>query len=1056
MKLSDFSIKRPVFTIVTMLLFIILGIVSVIGTPLKLIPNINPPAGAVVVTYPGAGPKEVVEEVTKPLEESLATLSGLKNMTSTSQEGSSLILLEFTNKTNIEEVQDDIENAMNEANLPDEAVNLRFLKFDPSQIPIVQLAISTTDGNKTFEQKAKKLQQQLSQVDGVASADYQGLQVDEVKVQLKQSKLKEYGITQKDVVDLLQANNVSVPGSTIITGGKQLTTRIIRQLSSVEEIKNLVVSKKSDGSNLLLNELGTIKIAPSSQETITRNNQQPALLMSVFQQSDSNTATVSKQFNRKLNNLLEKEEYTQLDAAILFDQGEYVQKAIKSMGSALVLGGTFAMIVLFFFLRNFKTPFIIGVSIPFSVIVTFVLIYFAGFTLNIMTLGGLALGIGMLVDNSIVVIENIYRHLNMGKHAKKAASEGTKEVGVPIIASTLTTVAVFLPVVFITGIIGDLFKEFSFTIAFSLLASLFVALTVVPMMASRILKPTPENVEEKRLNSRVLRSLEKSIKWALAHRISVLLLTGLFLALGILGITQTGTEFLPQSDQGFFSINVEMENGSALTETDQTVKSIENVLSDEKIVKDYFSLVGSTQDQGPASPTNASMAQIFVSLIDANEREQTTSEFVAAVKDDIERAVTNAKQISFNQQSTAGTKPNTLTFNVRDNNEKRLTNAVQTINKTLTDFKDVTELTNNLAETKDELQVKIDTEAARSNGLAPGQIAEAVSSAMRGTKATKITTENNDVIDVDVSYGPEVKESKQSLANLLLKTPAGSYIPLDDVAIIETGDSPVTINRRNQEHAVEFTVKFSNETTLGEFKQAVQTEIESLDLSEEVEVNYTGDFELLGDTIKQLGMAFVLAVVFVYLVMAAQFESFKYPFVILFTVPLVFIGVSLGLTATQTPISATALIGLVVLAGIVVNNAIVLVDYINQLKEHGYRSYDAIVESVKVRTRPILMTAITTMLGLLPIALGLGEGTEIQQPMGITVIGGLVSSTFLTLFVIPVLYSYVDRDTRKHRAPSRSLKIPARLLQEQKENSNNEEVIKLLESLLETVKKSNK
>ncbi|WP_085524662.1 efflux RND transporter permease subunit [Tuberibacillus sp. Marseille-P3662] len=1035
MKISQFSIKRPVFTLVTMFIFIILGIVSVIGTPLKLIPSINPPVGAVVASYPSAGPTEVVEEVSKPLEDNLSTISGLKSISSTSQEGSSVTILQFTNDTDIDDVQSDIQNAIDSTDLPDSVSNARFMKFDPSQFPIMQIAISSPNDDINLETKAQDLKQKLSQVDGVASVNYKGLTVDEIKVQLDQSQLKSYQLTQSDVVQSLQANNVSVPGSTVKSGDKQLTTRIISQLHSVADVKDVVVTQAPNGNDVTIKDISQIKVAPTNDNTITRSNQESALLMNVMQQSDANTASVSKAFNKKLDDLMGQDQYDDMESAVLFDQGTFVQQAVSSMIRSLILGAVFAMIVLFFFLRNFKTPLIIGVSIPFSVIVTFVLVYFSGFTLNIMTLGGLALGIGMLVDNSIVVIENIYRHINMGKDGKVAAFEGTKEVGVAIIASTLTTVAVFVPVFFITGIIGDLFKEFSLTIAFSLLASLFVALTVVPMIASRILKPSEKNIEEKRRNSGLVKSIGNAAAWALNHRITVLLITILLLAGGIFGLTRTGTQFLPQQDQGFFTINLEMENGTALDTTDKVVQNVEDVLDDQPAVKDYFSLVGSSQSQGPGGEGTPSQAQIYISMADQDNRDMATSGFIEEIRNDVEDAAVKAKKVELNQQNGMGSEANVLTFNVRDDNIQRLDKAVQDISKTVKDIDDVVEVTNNESETVQELQIQVDNEAARDHGFTPGQIAQVVNSVTRGTDATQLTTKDSQVLDVNVSYNNETTESKQALKDLMIKAPTGQYVALNEVTSMKTGDSPVAINRKGQQRAVEFTVEFSNDTTLGEVKSAIQKDIKDLDLDDEVDVSYTGDFEMLQNAIQKLGLAFGLAVILVYFVMAAQFESFKYPFVIMLTVPLVFIGVALGLTMTQTPISATALIGLVVLAGIVVNNAIVLVDYINQLKASGERSYDAIIEAVKVRTRPILMTAITTILGLVPIAIGIGQGTEIQQPMGITVIGGMISATFLTLLVVPVVYSYFDKETRrmhKYYVTPDGMPIPAYLVDERR------------------------
>ena len=541
MKISNFSIRRPVFTLVTMFLVLILGVVSLMRIPLKLIPDINPPVGVVVTNYQGASPEEVMEKVTKPLEANLATLPGIKTMTSTSQEGANLILMQFSWTTNIDDIQDEVIQRLDMTPIPDDANDPRFMKFDPSQFPVIQLSLSSGQDESALRELAEELELELTKVEGVASVNLSGTSVREVRVELDQEKLKSYKLSQSDIVDLIRANDVSMPGDTILTDGKELTTRIISTLDSLDTLKNLTVfNNPVTNQKVKLKDVGTVELQKQDDNTITRTNQSPSVLLSVLQQSDANTAEVSEAFLEELETLLERDKYAGIESEVLFDQGDYIKMAIGNISNSLIVGGLLAMAVLFFFLRNVKSPLIIGIAIPYSVIFTFVLMFFADFTLNIMTLGGLALGIGMLVDNAIVVIENIYRHLSMGKDPKTAARDGAKEVGAAITASTLTTVAVFLPVVFISGIIGELFTEFALTISFSLFASLVVALTVVPMLASRLLKAPKKNLEARRQRSGSLRGLEKSIRWALRHRFIVILITLLMLAGGGYGVTTVG------------------------------------------------------------------------------------------------------------------------------------------------------------------------------------------------------------------------------------------------------------------------------------------------------------------------------------------------------------------------------------------------------------------------------------------------------------------------------------------------------------------------------------
>lgn len=1016
MKISRFSIKRPVFTLVTMFLVIILGAVSFFKIPVTLIPDLNPPVAVVVTNYPGASPTEVSEKITKPLEESLSTAPGLKSMQSSSQEGANLIFLMFDWASSIDDVQMDILQRIDQVQVPEGSNKPRFMKFDPSQFPVLQLTLRTTDKKADIRTISEQLEKELRRIEGVASVNVSGKIIEDVQVILDADKLKKFKLAQSDVVQMIQSNTVSMPGNPIASNdGRQLTTRIVSSLQSISDIRDIRLGvDATTGNTIKVSDVADVALLEPKAQTATRANEEQAVLLSVLQESGANTATVSKEFKSSLDELLEKEAYKSVEADILFDQGDYVKIAIGNIGQSLILGAVFAMLVLFFFLRGIKSPIIIGVAIPYSVIVTFVLMYFADFSLNIMTLGALALGIGMLVDNAIVVIENIERHLAMGKDPKVAANEGTKEVGGAITASTLTTLAVFVPVIFITGLIGQIFTEFALTISFSLFASLVVALTVVPMLASRLLKTPDEQVEVIKERSKMWKAFEKSVVWSLGHRMIVLLLTTVLLGASGFGLFKVGTEFLPATDEGFFSMNVKLPNGSSLDSTNKIVKRIEEKIKEEKDVEVYVSLVGSTQQSMAQGGSEGNMAEMYVKLIPLAERDRSVFKFVDDIQPAILKELGDEADVSFNLQTAAGSSPNTLTFSLNDTNEQRLEEAVLKLDKELRKMKAVTEVENDLVDTVEEVQIEVDREKAADVGLAPYQIAQTVSDITRGVFASQILFgKNSDVVGINVSYDEKYRNSITKLKELELKTPTGSFVKLKDLATIEIAEGPVAIRRVDQAHSITFTLKYLSTESLGAMTKEVNTIVDDLELPSEVELSYGGDRELFESAIDDMLLAIILAVVLVYIVMAAQFESFKYPFVIMFSVPLMIIGVSFGLLVTNTPVSITAVIGLLILVGIVVNNGIVLVDYINQRKEAGFSSYDAIISSVRDRVRPILMTALTTILGLLPLALGLGEGSELNQPMGIAVIGGLISSTFLTLYIVPIIYSLFDRETRR-------------------------------------------
>lgn len=1015
MKISDFSIKRPVFTIVIMFLIIILGGVSFFKIPVTLIPDLNPPIAVVVTNYQGASPVEVDEKITKPLEASLSTLPGIESVNSTSQEGANFILLEFDWSTDMDAIQMDVMQRIDITPLPDGADKPRFLKFDPAQFPVIQLSLNAENSETDIQLIAQQLEKELLRTEGVASVNISGSLVEEVQILLDQEKLKAKGLTQSDIVQVIQVNNISLPGNPVeTTEDKSLTTRIISTLTSVDDIKNLVVTVNPlDGTAVTIADVATVDLTKAEQFSETRANDAPAVMLSVFQESSANTANVSTSFQEALDKQLEKKAFQNVNANILFDQGDYVKIAINNIGTTLITGGLLAMVILFIFLKGIRSPIIVGVAIPYSVIVTFVLMYFAGFSLNIMTLGALALGIGMLVDNSIVVIENIERHLGLGKTPKEAASIGTREVAGAITASTLTTIAVFVPVLFLSGLIGQIFTEFALTISFSLFASLVVAITVIPMMASKLLKKPKGNIEARRRRSKSYSNFERSIKWTIGHRAIVLIITVILLVVSTIGLFRVGTEFLPATDEGFVTIAVDLEKGSSFTATDKVVKKVEKILKKEEDIEVYVSFVGGSQEGQSRGSANSNTAEISVKLKALEDRNRSVFTFVDEVQPKVVKAVGADAEIKFNVQTASGSSPNVVSFTVSSNDKKKLDTAVNQLQQDLTSLDGVVQVTNDLTTKVEEVQINVIRENAIDYGIAPAQIAQTVNNMTRGVLTSQIIDENDQVLGVYVKFDEKYRSNLEHLKQLQLRTPSGQYIALEEIATIDIAEGPVAIRSIDQASAISFSVKYESAYSLGEMSDLIDEIIQEQKFTEDIAVSFGGDRELLDNSKNDMILAVILAVVLVFIVMAAQFESFKYPFVIMFTVPLVVIGIFIGLFTTNLPISISAIIGILILVGIVVNNGIVLVDYINQRKRDGMSSYDAIITSVRDRVRPILMTALTTILGLVPLALGIGEGTEINQPMAITVIGGLISSTFLTLYIVPTIYSLFDKETRK-------------------------------------------
>ncbi len=1014
MKLSDFSIRRPKFTIVVMIILMLLGIVSLTRLPLQLMPNIQPPIAAVATTYQGAGPEEVMEDVTKPIESELSSINGLSNISSQSQESSSVVILEFGYDMTIDEVESDITRALESVQLPEQAGDPSFLEFDISMMPSIQMAVTSSGENVAdYQGQVDGLVTELENIEGVASISQNGTVVEEIQVNLDVDALSEANMTQSDVAGLIEANNISIPNATIVDTESRtsISTRTVSNIDGVETLRELVIADLPDGGTLTLDDIADVSVEEQDSNSITRLNQDNALSIDVMLASDANASNVNSEFNEVLNEKLDEDEFSNLTVETLYDEGEYIDLAINSVYTSLISGAVLAMFILFAFLRNLKAPLIIGLAIPFSVITTFALLFFTNISINLMTLGGLALGIGMLVDNSVVVIENIYRHLSMGKNPKKAASDGTKEVASAIIASTLTTAAVFAPVVFVSGLVGQLFTPLAITVVFSLFASLFVALTVVPMISSRILDAPKENIEKARSERPYMKLLTRFTRWTLQHRLLVMIITLLLVAAGILGIINQGMTLMPESDEGALTIEIEKEQGTIYEDTFETVQSIEQQLEDYSEVEMYLSNVGSLQPM-MAMSEETNKASITATLVSQADRNVTTNEFISNIEDEIEGLDESAEiNVIPMSQSGMSSEPNTLMLSVSDDNAERLAESETIIIDELEADGQIDGVASSREDMVEEMQIRVDRDAARENGLQPAQIGQALYEASNGVEASTVEA-NDDYLSINVKYPDTYLDSVSNFETLEIPNAEGEYVAISEVAELEETEMLPLITRSDQEETSELTVTYSSDMSLNEAGTYVEDIVAGADFSEDTHYSVGGDLEMLGDAIPQMLLAIVLGVVFIYLVMVAQFESFRHPFIVIMAMPLSIVGVMAALVLTNSPLSVVSFVGIIMLLGIVVNNSILLVDYTNQQKEKGIPTLEALELSVQHRFRPIVITALTTALGMLPLAIGVGEGGEMIAPMGTVVIGGLVSSTFFTLFVIPIFYSYIDKETR--------------------------------------------
>lgn len=1011
MKIPKVAVKRPVTTIMMMLLVLLLGVVSLTNLKMDLMPNINPPVIAVMTTYPGAGPEEVAEIVTKPLEDVIGTSPGLQTLQSRSSSNSSLIIAQYEWGADLTEVREDLSTSLSLTQLPDAVGKPMIVKFDPTMMPIVQFSVSNGDEIAHLQETLDNvIVPQLQNIDGVASVSVTGGFEEEIKITLKDEALKEYKLSQSQIVQLIQGNNLTMPGGVIEEGGEKLNLRILAKAETVEALTELPVSIVPNGQELdvvTLSDVANVELAAKDSSSFARTNGKVSLLVSIQKEGTANTAEVSAKVQERLDSIAAKQAELTFDVSM--DQGKVIEQSISNVSLALIFGGIFAVAVIIVFLRSIAATLIVGIAIPFSVVATFVLMYFSGMTLNIMSLGGLALGVGMLVDNAIVVIENIYRHLTKSESRKQAAISGAIEVSGAVTASMLTTLCVFLPMVFVGGMIGDIFKELALTVVFALLASWAVALTVVPTLAGMLLKP--EKVKEMKEN----KAYKKVINWSLDHRLIVLLLAGATFIGSLFLAPKIGTEFMPAQDEGTFTINVELPVGASMERTLELVKEIEQEAMQISEVDIVTSSVGNGDAlMAAATGSGENEGSVTVKLVPSADRDRSTEQVMNSLKDNTgkwEERADVAFNISNSMEAMSG-QQKAVEVMLLGNDKEKITEYSSELTKRLEALEEVTAVTDSQQTGKPEYQFIADKQEAFKYGLTSYQVASFISESLQGKAAAMI-------YDTEVKvYADGVSNSKEDLENLMIPTQSGQEVALKEVGEIVKGEGPVTVVRENQQDSLVVTASFEG-SDMGTVSMNVQKTIDSMIKDLDIDTNqFTiktgGGAEMMDEAFASLLLAVVLAIVFVYMVMASQFESLLQPFMIMFTLPLAIVGVIVGLFTTGYSFGVTAFIGIIILVGIVVNNAIVYLDYTNQLRERGHSVREALVQAGVTRLRPIIMTALTTMLGLVPMAVGLGEGTEMQAPMAIAVIGGLFSSTVLTLVVIPVIYSLLmSRKDRK-------------------------------------------
>ncbi len=1025
MKLTETAIRRAVTSTMIFLIVVGFGLFSLLRLKLDLYPKLEFPVIAVITQYTGVGPYDMETVITRPIEETLATVKNVKRITSQSAQSLSLVLLEFSWGTDMNQAEIDVRNQLEFVRdvLPSDATSPMVFAFDPSMQPVLYFAVtSDVHGPAELRRIAEhEIEPRMERIPGIASAVTTGGMSREIKVLVDPLRMRAFNISIQQVVQALQLNNLQLPAGYVENERQEFTIQTVGQYQTIEQIENTSIMTPT-GNTVRVKDVATVVDGFKEERQRTWANSKPSVMLFLQRQSDANTVQACKNVNKALPKIqAELPKGVRLETFI--DMSDFIRRSMSNLGNTALQAVAFTFLVLLFFLHNFRSSIIIAVSIPVSIFATFAVMDQLGLTLNVISMAGLALAVGMLVDNSIVVIESIFRLREEGNDAMTAADRGTSEVAMAITASTLTTLAVFVPVLFVPGLAGQLFKEMVLTICSSLLISLVVAMTLIPMLSSRFLHmesrgkgflaATGNKIAD--MLDRLRETYAKRLQWALHHRGLVLTTVGALFVLSVVLMVIRGGEFMPEGDDGFISIAVDRTPGISLDEMANTMKQVDAIIAEEvPEAVTTFSTFG--QGEGIMaffSSRSAAEGDITIRLPSRSLRNRSEDEIKDALRERFS-LIPDAK-INFSdrgQQAMMGSAAD-IVVKIIGHDMQMAEAMANDLEERVKKVKGVAFVETSIEKARPELVINLDRDRIADLGSSTAQVGQVISTSVLGTVVTRFR-QGGDEYDIRVQLNKEARQSKEDLDNILIPTPLGRQIPLRAIATVEYAKSPQTINREDQERVVSVNIDVSGRD-LRSVTRDVKKSIAAIPVPPDFRIDIGGSAEDMQESFMYLFIALVVAIVLTYMVMASQFESFVDPFIILFTIPMSFIGAALALVITGTDLSVMALVGIVMLVGIVVNNGIVLVDYINQLRSRGLDLFDAIVQAGRVRMRPVLMTASTTILAMLPLALGLGESGEQWAPMARSVMGGLLVSTILTLIVVPVIYAVVEITSQKRR-----------------------------------------
>ncbi|WP_221029312.1 efflux RND transporter permease subunit [Actomonas aquatica] len=1011
MPLTETSVKRPVATAMVFLIIITLGISGLRHLPIDLLPPIEFPSLTVAVEYPNVGPQEIEEIITRPVENAVAGVPGIERVRSSSSEGQSRVTLDFARGTNLDEAANDLRAAIEPMrnSFPDEVDPPRIWKFDPNNAPIVMVGVSspTRDLQELTLILEREISKRFEQIPGVGRVDVWGGVHRQVRVDLKRDRLNASQLSSADVRNALASGNINLPGGNVVSGVQQLYVRTLGEYNSIDQIRNTVITRV-DGKPIRVGDVADVSFGYEDLDRLVRIDGRPMLRFAIRKQTGANTVAVADAVRAEVDRI--NAERADLRMLIASDQSTFIKGSISNVANSAGWGALFAVAVLYAFLRKGSSTFIIAAAIPISIIATFGLLYFNGLTLNQMSFGGLALGIGMVVDNAVVVLENITRLREEGHDRRRAALVGTKEVAGAVVASTLTTTVIFLPVVFMKTVSGVIFQQLALVVVFALICSLLVALTLVPMLASKLLDRWPARSKTakpaKPAKAGRFAAIENHygnlLGWALHHKARVLIGAAALVGVTMAAFPLIPVELAPQTEADQIDVDIRMADGTNIAVLDRYLGDLERIVASQVNETDIDHLTTEIRD-GRAEVEIAMSPDASVSTLELADR-------LRAVTDgripgaDIRVSAQNGLWILRMVFGNGGSED--VSLQLRGHDLELAQRVGRQIQQAVEDLPGIEGVRIGRSEGRPEQNLVFNREKIAELGLNIRDVASTLQTNVGGSRAGGYRI-GGDEFDIMVRLRAQDRQSTQSLDNIPVRLPSGETIPLSAVIDKEASRGPPEIQRIDGQRITTITANLAKGVALGDAVDAIRTRLQDVDIPPGLSLYFGGAYEEQAKSAADFRLSLIIAILLTYMVMAAQFERFLDPLVVLCAIPLAVIGVVPTLLLTGTTINMQSLMGLVMLIGIVVNNAIVLVDYINLLiREEGLSMAEAVRKAGSRRLRPILMTTLTTVLGLLPLALGIGPGAEIQAALARTVLGGLVASTLVTLVFIPVLYSW--------------------------------------------------